>query len=149
MIALLFEIMSLTLTFNLFSYCDKKLTDLFDLVTLSMAYELFIDKLYLPITLQPEDICLSCFVWVFRGNRVSGAYNFWPVCLFVRVSVEFFNFANNFYSKRHTAFIFHMCIPCDKAFPLVYCCRYWINSFVKMRTLPTTIDYNKHADFGN
>ena len=60
------------------------------------------------------------------GNIVLGASSFWPVCLLLCLSVTLsvcvkknFNLGHNFWTVIGTAFIFHMCIPCDKTFPLV------------------------------
>ena len=39
----------------------------------------------------------------------------WPLILYP----ESFNLANNFWTIRHRAVIFHMYVPCDKTFPLV------------------------------
>ena len=59
------------------------------------------------------------------GIKDSGAYSFWPVRLFVCLSVclfvrgKNFNIGHNFWMISDRAFIFHMCIPCDKTFHMV------------------------------
>ena len=56
------------------------------------------------------------------GNRVSGTSSFWPVCL----SITFFVCGKNLlpwsylWTITYRAFIYHMCIPCDKTFLSVH-----------------------------
>ena len=52
-----------------------------------------------------------------RGYIVFGLSVCLTVCLFVRG--KNFNIGHNFWTVSDRAFIFHMCIPCDKTFPLI------------------------------
>ena len=64
-----------------------------------------------------------------QGFHVSHGYSLWQdlsyitiICELVTLTLKFdllfknFNLGHNFWTVRDKAFIFHMCIPCDKNF---------------------------------
>ena len=105
--------------------CDNAFshhTIIFDLVTLNLKFDQLFKSLTLFKTYEPWEIELSYFWFVFLVTRPFTSYhNFWPSDLELEVwpTFQIFNLVHNLWTVRDRAFIFLICIPCDKTFHII------------------------------
>ena len=93
-------------------------TIIFYLVTLTLKFDLLFKNLNFGHNLWPCKTGLSFFTCVLWQDLLRHSIIFDLVTLNLKFDLLFKNFSlgHNLWTLRDKAFIFHMCIPCDKTF---------------------------------
>ena len=120
---------------------------IFDLVTRpwSLTLTYFSKNLTLAITYEPWKARLSYFKWYSLWQDLSHhTIIFYLVNLTL---IKNFNLGHNWWTVRDQAFIFHMCISCDKTFHIipVFDLVTWTLTYFS-KTLTLAITYNTHSE---
>jgi hypothetical protein len=92
----------------------------FDLVTLSLVFDLLIENFNLgyifwlvgtrALTFHTSVCCYKTLPWVLKNMAL------WPWCKF-DLHIENFNFGYSFWIVCTRTWTFHMTVPCEKTFP--------------------------------
>ena len=94
-------------------------TNIFDPVTLTLDFDLFLKTLTLFITFEQWVLELWYLIWVFYYTNNVDLVTLSPE---FDLFIENINLANNLWTVNARALIFHMNIPCGKNFPYVQTC---------------------------
>ena len=98
-------------------------TNIFDLVTLTLKFDLLLTNFNLSNSFLTRKVrafifnmYIPCELWqdLSMGTNI---FDLVTLTLKFDVLLNNFNLSNRFLTRRVRAFIFHMYIPCDKIFP--------------------------------